>query len=108
MAVGWGRSTWGDGPWGQPAVTLVDVTGQAATSSLGTLSVVAKANVTPASQVGTTNAPVVIVNAQAIATIQGATGTVGTVSVDVDGEANVPVAGLGSTRCLRNYYSSCK
>ena len=23
MAVGWGRSTWGDGPWGEPAVTLV-------------------------------------------------------------------------------------
>ena len=35
MAQGWGRSTWGDGPFGQPAGTTVDVTGVSATSALG-------------------------------------------------------------------------
>ena len=34
MSVGWGRSTWGTGPWGQPAVinVTVSVTGNAGTS----------------------------------------------------------------------------
>ena len=26
--AGWGRATWGTGPWGQPAGITVDVTGQ--------------------------------------------------------------------------------
>ena len=50
--TGWGRGTWGEGTWGEPIP--VSLSGLAATSALGTISVVAKANVTPSSQVGTT------------------------------------------------------
>ena len=88
--TGWGRGTWGSDTWGEP--NPVTLTGIAATSAVGTVSIVAKANVIPTSLVGTTGAPVAGVNAQAIASIQGAVGTLGSVSVDVDGEANVPVA----------------
>ena len=45
---GWGRSTWGSGPWGQPAVVNVSVnlTGVAITSAIGSLTVVAGGIVT--------------------------------------------------------------
>ena len=35
---GWGRSTWGAGPWGEPAIVsvTVNVTGVAGTTALGT------------------------------------------------------------------------
>ena len=39
--TGWGRGTWGEGAWGEPVP--VTLTGLAATSALGTVSVVAKA-----------------------------------------------------------------
>ena len=45
---------------------------------------------------GTTGAPLAGVNAQAIATIQGAVGTVGSLSVAVDGEAIVTLTGSGT------------
>ena len=47
--AGWGRSTWGSGPWGHPAVVnvSVDLTGIAITSALGSVTVDAEANVTP-------------------------------------------------------------
>ena len=41
--AGWGRATWGTGPWGQPAGITVDVTGQSATCALGTITEVATA-----------------------------------------------------------------
>jgi len=63
--TGWGRGTWGEGPWSEPIP--VTLTGVAATSALGTVSVVAKANITPSSRVGT--------------------GSVG--SPSIDGEANL-------------------
>ena len=34
MATGWGRSTWGDGPFGATAVSVA-VTGLAGTTALG-------------------------------------------------------------------------
>jgi hypothetical protein len=36
MAVGWGRSTWGSGAWGQPHNMTVSLTGLAGTTALGT------------------------------------------------------------------------
>ena len=93
--TGWGRGAWSSDTWGEP--NPVTLTGVAATSAVGSVTIVAKANVIPSSLVGTSGAPVAGVNAQAIASIQGAIGTVGGVSVDVDGEANVPVAGLNAT-----------
>jgi len=46
--AGWGRSTWGSGPWGQPAVVnvTVNLTGVAGTSALGTETVSCDANIT--------------------------------------------------------------
>ena len=49
--TGWGRGTWGEGAWGEPVP--VTLTGLAATSALGTISVVAKANVIPTGQSAT-------------------------------------------------------
>ena len=45
--AGWGRSTWGSGPWGQPAAVSVDVsvTGVNSTSALGSETVLCSANV---------------------------------------------------------------
>ena len=47
MSVGWGRSTWGTGPWGQPASVSVsvNVSGVAGTSALGSITTDAEANV---------------------------------------------------------------
>ena len=44
----------------------------------------------------TTGAPTAGVNAQAIAVVPGAVGTLGSISVDVDGEANVAVSGVAT------------
>ena len=46
MAVGWGRAGYGEDYWGATSVS-VSLTGVGATASVGSLSVVAKANVTP-------------------------------------------------------------
>ena len=37
--AGWGRSTWGTGPWGQPAIQSISfaITGTAGTSAVGTI-----------------------------------------------------------------------
>jgi len=52
---GWGRAGWGEGPWGQPASVPISFTisGVAATSALGSVSVDAEANVTPSTLVAT-------------------------------------------------------
>ena len=42
---GWGRGSWGEGAWN--AVLPVTFTGLSSTVSVGSVSVVAKANVTP-------------------------------------------------------------
>ena len=49
MSTGWGRAGWGEGPWGQPAAVPISFTisGVAATSALGSVSVDAEANVIP-------------------------------------------------------------
>jgi hypothetical protein len=48
--TGWGRGTWDEGAFGEPIP--VTLTGLAATSALGTLTVDAEANVTLTSLVG--------------------------------------------------------
>ena len=77
--AGWGRSTWNDGPWGSPIIK-VSVDGIAATGSVGSLTVIAKANVSPDG------------------TVPGATGEVAPdLSVTVVAEANSPVTGLSAS-----------
>jgi len=96
---GWGRGTWGQLTFGEPLPVTLTAPG-AGTSALGTVAVDAEANVTPASLVGTTGAPVAGVNAQAIASVPGVVATVGSLSVEVDGEANVTPTGQAGTSAL--------
>ena len=118
--TGWGRSTWGSGEWGE--AVPVTLTGLSATSGLGSLSVDAEANISLASQVGTSalgtattvsnnNISVtglsvtsavsgVGVNGQAVASVPSVVATLGSVSVDVDGEANVTVTGVAATSAI--------
>jgi len=48
--TGWGRGAWSSNTWGEP--NPVTLTGIAATSAVGSVTIVAKANVIPSSQVG--------------------------------------------------------
>ena len=74
LLSGWGRAGFGELAFGEETIP-VTLTAPAA---------------------GTTGAPVAGVNAQAIASIQGAVGTVGSLSVAVDGEAIVTLTGSGT------------
>lgn len=67
MAVGWGRSGWNEGPWGQPASVPISftITGVSATASVGSLSVIAKANVTPTGLAATASTGTALVDAEA-------------------------------------------
>ena len=49
--TGWGRGTWGSNTWGEP--NPVTLTGLAATSAVGSVTIVAKANVIPTGQSAT-------------------------------------------------------
>lgn len=100
MAVGWGRSTWGDGPWGEPAATLVPVSGQSATSALGIVSVIADSNITLVGQEATAAVNGVGVNAQAVAVVPSLDSQLGTVSVQIQAEANVTPTGQEATSAL--------
>ena len=75
---GWGRGTWGQLGFGE-----------------GDLPV----NVTAPSAL-TVGAPVAGVNAQAIASVPGLAGTLGSLSVLVDGEANVVPTGVAATSAI--------
>lgn len=122
---GWGRSTWGSGPFGMPVsqtrtvtvsgfamtsalgtvvpVAKADVTlsGFAATSALGTLSsVTGTANITPASQVGTSALGTVAAQGSAVASLPGLTSSVGDVSVVASGAADVTLTGFAITSGL--------
>jgi hypothetical protein len=122
---GWGRSTWGSGPFGLPvsqtrtitvagfgmtsalgttiAFTTVDinVTGFPITSALGTLSsITGTANITPASQVGTSALGTVAAQASAVAALPGLTSTLGGVSVVASGEADITLTGFAITSSL--------
>tara|TARA_R100000935_G_scaffold14379_1_gene28835 strand:- start:366 stop:845 length:480 start_codon:yes stop_codon:yes gene_type:complete len=75
---GWGRGTWGQLGFGEGDLP-VNLTAPAAL---------------------TVGAPVAGVNAQAIASIPGLVGTLGSLSVLVDGEANVNLTGVSATSAL--------
>ena len=96
---GWGRGTWGQLTFGEALPVTLTAPG-AGTSALGTVAVDAEANVTPASLVGTTGAPVAGVNGKAIVAVPGIVASVGSVSVAVDGEANVTPTGQVGTSAL--------
>jgi len=74
LLSGWGRAGFGELGWDEGTIP-VTLTAPAA---------------------ATTGAPVAGVNAQAIASIAGAVGTVGSLSVAVDGEAIVTLTGSGT------------
>ena len=92
-----GLVAFSEAPFSDLGVTGVPVTvtlsGVSSTSALGTVSIVAKANVVPTGQSATGSVSGVGVNGDAVAVLPTAVATVGGVTVDVDGEANVPVAG---------------
>jgi hypothetical protein len=97
--TGWGRGTWGQSTFGEPLPVILTAPG-AATSALGTVTLVAKANVIPTGQVGTTGAPQAGANGQAIASVPGLVGSVGVLSIEVDGEANVDLTGQEATSAI--------
>ena len=122
---GWGRSTWGSGPFGLPvsqtrtitvsgfgmtsalgsvtAFTTVDINAPsfAITSALGTLtSVTGTANLTLPSLVGTTTLGTVAAQASAVAGVPGLNATLGSVSVVASGEAVISLTGFAITSNL--------
>ena len=89
MSVGWGRSTWGAGPWGQPHSVPISFTisGVAGTSALGSVSVDAESNVTLSD--GEANVSV---------TLGAATASIG--SVTVHHNARFDINGVSATGSL--------
>jgi len=119
MAVisGWGRGTWSQAAWGEPLPVIV--TGVAGTSAVGTVAVVAEANV-PATglaatggvgsvtvtgvanvvttgETGTGAVGTVVVAANADVGVTGSAGTGGVGTVTMTGDANVPQTGIVGT-----------
>jgi len=93
---GWGRSTWSDGSFGTP-ILKVSVDGVSATGAVGSVSVIAEANVFPTGLEATGGVGSVTVVAEANVPVTGleATGSVGSVSVVA--EANVFPTGVEAT-----------
>ena len=93
---GWGRSTWSDGSFGTP-ILKVSVDGVSATGAVGSVSVIAEANVFPTGLEATGGVGSVTVVAEANVPVTGleATGSVGSVSVVA--EANVFPTGIEAT-----------
>ena len=122
---GWGRSTWGSGPFGMPvsqtrtitvsgfgmtsalgsvtAFTTIDINAPsfAITSALGTLtSVTGTANLTLSSLVGTSALGTVAAQGSAVAGVPGLNSTLGSVSVVASGDADITLTGFGMTSTL--------
>jgi|DEB0MinimDraft_6_1074348.scaffolds.fasta_scaffold05856_6 hypothetical protein len=93
---GWGRAGWSEGSWGSP-ILVVNVDGVAATGAVGSVTVVAEANVFPTGLEATGAVGTVTVDAEANVPVTGleATGSVGGVTVTAD--ANINVTGLEAT-----------
>ena len=86
LLSGWGRAGWGELAFGEGTIP-VNVTAPGA---------------------GTTGAPVAGVNAQAIASVPGISASVGSLSVLVDGEANVNPSGQVGTSALGSVSTDCE
>jgi hypothetical protein len=111
VATGWGREGWGTDIWGGTSVsttltgfeltsalgTLTSITGEAnispsgvaGTSALGTITLVTNNNISVTGLSATSAVSGVGVNAQAVATLPSLVSSVGTVSVQIQAEANV-------------------
>jgi hypothetical protein len=74
--------------------------GQAGTSALGTATTTSNNNISVSGLVATSAIGGVGVNGQAVANVPSGVATLGSVSVDVDGEANVTVTGVAGTGAL--------
>jgi hypothetical protein len=95
---GWGRGTWDEGAWGE--ALPVTLTGLAATSALGTLTFDAEANVTVASQLGTTALGSISLVTNNAISVSGLSATSALGTSTVDAEANVTPAGQAGTSAL--------
>ena len=100
MAQGWGRSTWGDGPFGQPAGTTVDVTGVSATSALGNEGILTDQILAVTQSTLTTTLGTVVTAGAAVTGVTGnaQVGTLGDETVAAG--ATVAVTGVAGTTAL--------
>ena len=89
MATGWGRDTWGDGPWGATAVS-VSLSGVAGTSALGDeSSVTGDCNLTETGLAGTGAVGTIVAAGFAITGVSGTASTIGLGDETVTCDANV-------------------
>ena len=98
MATGWGRSTWGDGPFGATAVSVA-VTGLAGTTALGNeASVTGDCNLTETGLAGTGAVGTIVASGFAIQGVSGTASTVGLGDETVTCDANIfPTNVVGTT-----------
>jgi len=96
--TGWGRSTWGDGAWGQEAP--VAVTGLSSTSSLGSVSVTASCLVVEDGVTSLIAHGQVSTQLLQVVTPTSATGTGQTTTPNISGDANFSITGVGGTLSL--------
>ena len=101
MAIinGWGRGTWNEGALGT-ALPLTLTAPSAATSALGTVSVVAKANVSPSGLSITATNGGVAVDAPGVVGINGLAATGGLGTATTVSENSISVSGLAGTSAL--------
>ena len=101
MAIinGWGRGTWNEGAWGT-ALPLTLTAPSAATSALGTVSVVAKANVSPSGLSITSTNGGVAVDAPGVVGVNGLAATGGLGTATTVSENSISVSGLAGTSAL--------
>ena len=101
MAIinGWGRGTWNEGAWGT-ALPLTLTAPSAATSALGTVSVVAKANVSPSGLSVTSTNGGVAVDAGGVVGVNGFAGVSALGTATTVSENSISVSGLAGTSAL--------
>ena len=101
MSVGWGRGTWGSGNWNGESVS-VSLGTLAITSSLGSTTQVAKANVSPSTQVTTSAIGSVIVHENEVINLPSfsMTSSLGTATTTAD--ANVTPESVSVSASLGN------
>lgn len=96
--TGWGRGTWSSGAWG--SAIPVELTGVSATTSVGSVTVDAAANVPTTGIAATTGVGSVTVSADANTSVTGQAGTSAVGSVTVAAAANVAVTGEAATSAV--------
>ena len=94
--IGWGSTAWGQGSWGTDLI-VIEVDGVQATGAIGTVSVVAEANVSPTGVEATGALGTVSVSGAATVQPSGLEATTGLGSVTVTADANVSATGNAAT-----------